>query len=108
MTDAAVARAKTRLTAGREEILARHRAGAGGQEVVRAISALTDELISELFQAIAAQVGGGDLPLSLPRFGSRRRRAERLTRKACRAARRLGFQAHEQPGIVDHTVMGVV
>ena len=74
MTDAAVARAKTRLTAGREEILARHRAGAGGQEVVRAISALTDELISELFQAIAAQVGGGDFPLSLVATGGYGRR----------------------------------
>src|SRR3954469_18876385 len=74
VNDAAVARAKTRLTAGREEILARHRAGAGGQEVVRAISSLTDELISELFQAIAATVGGGDLPLSLVATGGYGRR----------------------------------
>jgi [protein-PII] uridylyltransferase len=74
VNEAAVARAKTRLTAGREEILARHRAGAGGQEVVRAISSLTDELISELFQAIAATVGGGDLPLSLVATGGYGRR----------------------------------
>jgi hypothetical protein len=53
--DAAVARVRTRLAQGREEILGRHRSGAGGQEVVRAISALTDEVIGELFAAISAQ-----------------------------------------------------
>ena len=51
--DAAVARAKERLEAGRAEILARHRAGLGGQDVVRAISALTDLVIEELFRTIA-------------------------------------------------------
>jgi [protein-PII] uridylyltransferase len=72
--DGAVSRAKTRLTAGREEILARHRAGAGGQEVVRAISALTDELITELFHAIVAQFPGGEVPLSLVATGGYGRR----------------------------------
>src|SRR4051812_49803749 len=76
VNEAAVARAKTRLTAGREEILARHRAGAGGQEVVRAISALTDEVIGELFAAIAAEFrGAGPVPLSLVATGGGRRPA---------------------------------
>jgi len=74
LNDGAVARAKARLTAGREEILARHRAGAGGQEVVRAISALTDELIDELFHAIVAQNQGGDVALSLVATGGYGRR----------------------------------
>src|SRR2546428_5607370 len=64
--DAAVARAKTRLAEGRDQILARHRGGAGGQEVVRAISALTDEGVTELFETIVAQFPGSDaIALSL-------------------------------------------
>src|SRR3989442_4430177 len=64
--DAAVARAKTRLAEGRDQILARHRGGAGGQEGVRAISALTDEVVTELFQTIVAQSPGSDaIALSL-------------------------------------------
>src|SRR5256714_9663269 len=73
--EVAVARAKARLAEGREQILARHRAGAGGQEVVRASSALTDEVISELFRAILAQVSGADsVPLSLVATGGYGRR----------------------------------
>src|SRR5438132_2426740 len=48
------AAARTRLEAGRAEILARHRAGAGGQEVVRSISALTDDVVQQMFAAISA------------------------------------------------------
>src|SRR2546423_10126358 len=55
------ARARTRLEAGRAEILDRHRAGAGGQEVVRSISALTDEVVQEMFTAIC-----GELQASAP------------------------------------------
>src|SRR5437764_15017860 len=73
--EAAVARAKARLAEGREQILARHRAGAGGQEVVRASSALTDEVISELFRAILAQISRPDsVPLSLVATGCYGRR----------------------------------
>src|SRR2546423_7795283 len=57
------AAARTRLEAGRAEILARHRAGAGGQEVVRSISALTDDVVQQMFAAIsastAAEAGAG-------------------------------------------------
>src|SRR3989440_1160287 len=74
-TDAAVARAKTRLAEGRDQILARHRGGAGGQEVVRAISALTDEVVPELFQTIGAQSPGPDaIALSLVATGGYGRR----------------------------------
>src|SRR2546421_1872111 len=73
--DPAVARAKTRLAEGRDQILARHRGGAGGQEVVRAISALTDQVIGELFDAIAAQFSGsGPVPLALVATGGYGRR----------------------------------
>src|ERR1700682_551179 len=73
--DAAVAQVPTRLAQGREEILARHRAGAGGQEVVRAISALTDEVIGERFNTIVAQFPGPDpVPLSLVATGGYGRR----------------------------------
>src|SRR5438874_7094957 len=73
--EVAVARAKARMAEGREQILARHRAGAGGQEVVRASSALTDEVISELFRAILAQVSRPDsVPLSLVATGGYGRR----------------------------------
>jgi len=73
--DAAVARAKTRLAEGRDQILARHRGGAGGQEVVRAISALTDEVVTELFQTIVAQFPGSDaIALSLVATGGYGRR----------------------------------
>src|SRR5438067_1196269 len=73
--EVAVARAKARMAEGREQILARHRAGAGGQEVVRASSALTDEVISELFRAILAQISRPDsVPLSLVATGGYGRR----------------------------------
>src|SRR5436190_18607285 len=73
--EAAVARAKEKLAQGREQILARHRAGAGGQEVVRASSALTDEVISELFRAILAEISRPDsVPLSLVATGGYGRR----------------------------------
>src|SRR2546425_13064000 len=73
--DAAVARAKTRLAAGPDPILARHRGGAGGQEIVRATSALTDEVVTELFVAIVAQFPGSEgIPLSLVATGGYGRR----------------------------------
>ncbi len=67
----AVQRAKERLEQGRAEILARHRAGAGGQEVVRAISDLTDKVVAELFQAIC---GEGPAALALVATGGYGRR----------------------------------
>ena len=73
--DVAVALVPTRLAQGREEILARHRAGAGGQEVVRAISTLTDQVIGDLFDSIVAQFPGpGPVPLSLVATGGYGRR----------------------------------
>src|SRR2546430_2248643 len=59
-TDAAAAR--TRLEAGRAEILARHRAGAGGQEVVRSISGLTDEVVQQMFTAICGDLQAATAP----------------------------------------------
>ena len=59
----AIAAARTRLEEGRREILARHRAGAGGQDVVRAISTLTDGVICDLCAALAAEVPGSGAPL---------------------------------------------
>src|SRR5438105_8964773 len=67
----ALARAKAHLEQGRAEILARHRDGAGGQEVVRAISALTDEVVGDLFEGIG---GEGELPLALVATGGYGRR----------------------------------
>src|SRR5437764_16458 len=73
--EVAGARAKARMAEGRGQILARHRAGAGGQEVVRASSALTDEVISELFRAMLAQVSRPEfVPLSLVATGGYGRR----------------------------------
>ncbi len=73
--DGAVGEAKRKLEVGRAAILQRHRAGAGGQEVVRAISALTDEVISALFRDIAASApGAGDPPLALVATGGYGRR----------------------------------
>jgi [protein-PII] uridylyltransferase len=69
--EAAVARARERLEAGRAEIRERHRKGLGGQDVVRAISALTDGVIEELFHTIA---GGGDASLALVATGGYGRR----------------------------------
>ena len=54
------AAARARLEEGRAEIFARHRAAAGGQEVVRSISALTDEVIQQMFVAICVQLGSPD------------------------------------------------
>src|SRR5262249_54378994 len=51
---------------GRGEILARHRAGAGGQEVVRAISDLTDRVVAELFRALCE---GKEPPLAVVATG---------------------------------------
>ncbi|MCA1827050.1 MAG: [protein-PII] uridylyltransferase [Myxococcales bacterium] len=67
----AVPNAKARLEQGRAEILARHRVGAGGQEVVRAISDLTDKVISELFRALCE---GQDPPLAVVATGGYGRR----------------------------------
>ena len=71
---AAVETAKARLAQGRAEILERHRAGVGGQEVVRAISALTDAIVTELFEAICAEVGAAAPPLALVATGGYGRR----------------------------------
>lgn len=70
----AVQHAKARLEQGRAEILARHRAGAGGQEVVRAISALTDAVIDELFRTICADANAEEAPLALVATGGYGRR----------------------------------
>src|SRR5438105_9709289 len=63
------AAARARLEAGRDEILARHRAGAGGQEVVRSISALTDDVVQQMFTAISAsttaEAGGSGVKVAL-------------------------------------------
>jgi [protein-PII] uridylyltransferase len=63
---------------GRARILARHRQGAGGQEVVRAISDLTDEIVRELFESLLKQEArGGDagpVPISLVATGGYGRR----------------------------------
>src|SRR5690242_9271176 len=73
--EVAVAAARSALEQGRAAILKRHREGAGGQEVVRAISALTDGVISDLFHAIAAETpGAGTAPLSLVATGGYGRR----------------------------------
>src|SRR3954468_14091373 len=73
--EAAVGSARSALEQGRAAILERHRKGAGGQDVVRAISALTDGVISDLFQAIAAETpGAGAPPLSLVATGGYGRR----------------------------------
>jgi [protein-PII] uridylyltransferase len=73
--EVAVAAARSALEQGRAAILKRHRDGAGGQEVVRAISALTDGVISDLFQAIAAETpGAGPAPVSLVATGGYGRR----------------------------------
>ena len=73
--EVALGRARSALEEGRAAILKRHREGAGGQEVVRAISALTDGVISDLFQAIAEEAAGkGAPPLSLVATGGYGRR----------------------------------
>lgn len=59
----AVLAARARLEAGREEILSRHRSGAGGQEIVSAISTLTDEVLCGIFDALCAELGGGVPPV---------------------------------------------
>src|SRR5207248_1374338 len=67
--------ARVRLEAGRAEILERHRAGAGGQEVVRSISALTDEVVQNMFAAIAGELQGAAPPrvalIAIGGFGRR-------------------------------------
>src|SRR5207253_5092278 len=50
-------KARQLLDSGRGEIFARHRAGAGGQQVVRAISDLTDSVLQEMFASLAAEHG---------------------------------------------------
>src|SRR3954464_3456140 len=73
--EGAVGEAREKLEKGRAAILQRHRAGAGGQEVVRAISALTDELITTLFGSIAAaNPGAAEPPLALVATGGYGRR----------------------------------
>jgi [protein-PII] uridylyltransferase len=61
-SSAAADAARARLEAGRAEILGRHRAGAGGQEVVRSISALTDGVVQQMFTAIGSEVDGAAAP----------------------------------------------
>src|SRR5438105_15527540 len=72
------AAARARLEAGRAEILARHRAGAGGQEVVRSISALTDDVVQQMFAAISAsptaEAGGSGVKVAMIATGGRGRR----------------------------------
>jgi [protein-PII] uridylyltransferase len=53
----AAARARALLEAGRAKIFEDHRRGVGGQEIVRAISALTDEALRGLFEALQAGEG---------------------------------------------------
>src|SRR5713101_8182561 len=50
--------ARVRVEAGRAEILARHRSGAGGQEVVRSISSLTDEVVQQIVAGICGELPG--------------------------------------------------
>ena len=59
---AAADAARARLESGRAEILERHRAGAGGQEIVRSISALTDEVIQGMFARICGELQGAAPP----------------------------------------------
>jgi [protein-PII] uridylyltransferase len=63
---------------GRAHILARHRQGAGGQEVVRAISDLTDEVVRELFESLlkhaARGTNEGPVPIALVATGGYGRR----------------------------------
>jgi [protein-PII] uridylyltransferase len=54
--------ARARLEAGKAGILERHRAGAGGQEIVRSISALTDEVIQGMFARICGELPGAAPP----------------------------------------------
>ena len=68
---AAVQHAKARLVEGRALVFERHRQGAGGQDVVRAISALTDDVIGELFRTISA---AGAQPFALVATGGYGRR----------------------------------
>jgi len=71
----AIQRARERLEKGRAQILDRHRAGAGGQEVVRAISDLTDGVVGELFQTICAEANASaEPPLALVATGGYGRR----------------------------------
>src|SRR5256714_11846859 len=57
-------KARQRLDSGRAEIFDRHRAGAGGQQVVRAISDLTDAVLQEMFASLASEYGSpSDLAL---------------------------------------------
>src|SRR2546423_12323902 len=65
-TTPAAASARTRLEAGRAEILDRHRAGAGGQGVVRSISALTDEGVQGMFAAICGELQASAPPRLAP------------------------------------------
>ena len=55
-----IAAARAQLERGRQQILQKHREGAGGQEVVRSISDLTDQVVASLFLEIC-----GPRPASL-------------------------------------------
>ena len=133
MSDAAPRKARAALDAGRARILERHRAGVGGQEVVRAISALTDEVVTALFAdldpappplALVALGGYGRRELSprsdvdllallpLADAGETRKRAEALAEKLHRtlwdAGIEAGFAARSLPECLalareDHT-----
>ena len=57
-------KARQRLDSGRAEIFARHRGGAGGQQVVRAISDLTDSVLQDMFASLVSKDGSpSDLAL---------------------------------------------
>jgi len=100
----AVEKAKARLAVGRAEILERHRNGVGGQEVVRAISALTDEVISELFQTICGEAGI-DLLALLPDDGTElRAQADQIAEKVHRAIWDMGLEAGYAARTLDQCV----
>src|SRR6266852_3944248 len=78
--------ARARLEAGRAEILERHRAGAGGQEVVRSISALTDDVVQAMFAGISGELQGAAPPrVALIATGGYGRRGRTPRPSACTA-----------------------
>ena len=66
----AAQKAREQLEAGRAEIRARHKAGAGGEEIVRAISALTDRVLAGMLALIAAELNLDEtVPIALVAIG---------------------------------------
>ena len=68
------ARARAELDAGRARILEDHRGGASGEQVVRAISDLTDEVLAELYAALVAEQPGPPPRVALVALGGYGRR----------------------------------